>query len=431
METVISEALDRQNLWWFGKSFDTGVGRLGSFPLIGKYMGAREILVLLGARRVGKSTLMYQLIDKLLKEGVPPNRILLLNLDEPLFQSRRKDPAFLTGVVDEFLAKAGAGKAYVFIDEVQNNDYWAYAAKTLYDTSRDMKLVLTGSTSTLLKTQAAKRISGRYFQTCIYPLGFAEYLKFKGKENAPGIEKRQAFPDYLRFGGFPRAVLETDERLREETLKNYFETIYLRDIVEPNKVRNNRELYDLLFFLISNTAKLCSYQSLARAQNLTVKTVREYIGYMEDAYLLYAVNKYDPSVRKQQANQKKIYCADTGLINAVSFRFSENRGSMLENLVYMTYRRKGCEIYYHKGQFECDYLIRDKGQIVEASQACVDLADEKTRKREIRGIVEALKEHGLVEGTIITENMEETLTEDGCDIRIVPAHKWVLEEEGL
>ena len=423
-------ALERQNPWWFGKEFDTGIDRLPWYPGITKYMKAREVLLLLGARRTGKSTLVYQIIRDLLDNRIPPEAILFINLDEPLFQSKSKDPIYLTEIIEYYLAQKKSVPAfYLFIDEIQNHDYWVQTIKTLYDTRKNIKIILTGSTSTLLQKEISTRLSGRYFHIIVYPLSFREYLNFKRLQKPTTIEKLQYFNDYLEFGAFPRVVLEEDKDLKQELLKNYFQTIYLKDIIYPNNLRNNKDVFDLLYFLISNIGKNFSYSNIAKTLGIAVETVKEYIGCAENSYLIYTLTKYDASVKKQLANPKKIYCLDTGLVNSISFRFSENKGRLIENLVYISLIKEKKEIYYHKENYECDFLIKEGMKIKHAVQVTLSLKDETTRKREIRGLVEAMDVYNLKEGLIITEKEAEIISLDEKKIVIKPIYEWLDEME--
>jgi len=423
-------ALERQNPWWFEKEFDTGIDRFPWYPGITKYMKAREVLLLLGARRTGKSTLVYQIIKNLLNNKTPPEAILFINLDEPLFQSKSKDPVYLTEIIEYYLAsKKSVSTLYLFIDEIQNHDYWVQTIKTLYDTRKNIKIILTGSTSTLLQKEISTRLSGRYFHIIVYPLSFREYISFNRLQKPTTIEKLQYFNDYLEFGAFPRVVLEADKDLKQELLKNYFQTIYLKDIIYPNNLRNNKDVFDLLYFLISNIGKNFSYSNIAKTLDIAVETVKEYIGFAENSYLLYTLTKYDASVKKQFANPKKIYCLDTGLVNSISFRFSENKGRLIENLVYMSLIKEKKEIYYHKENYECDFLIKEGLMIKNAVQVTLSLKDETTRKREIRGLLEAMDAYNLKEGLIITEKEAEVISLDEKKIVIKPIYEWLGELE--
>lgn len=141
------------------------------------------------------------------------------------------------------------------------------------------------------------------------------------------------------------------------------------------------------------------------------------------------MTKYDASVKKQLANPKKIYCLDTGLVNSISFRFSENKGRLIENLVYISLIKEKKEIYYHRENYECDFLIKEGMKIKHAVQVTLSLKDETSRKREIRGLVEAMDAYNLKEGLIITEKEAEIISLDKKKIVIKPIYEW-LDEMG-
>ena len=423
MEPQLQIALEKQNPWWTGKVFDRGIPRLQNYPLIQKYLQIPEILLILGARRTGKSTLVYQLIGTL---KTSPESILFINLDEPLFQSKAEDPTFLSMLIEEYLIQhKDIKKIYVFIDEVQNYNHWIQTVKTLHDVNKQIKFVLTGSTSSLLKNTASVRLSGRYLTATIYPLSFKEFLEFSELQKTTILQKRQTVNVYVQFGGFPRVVLEKDESLKQDLLKNYFQTIYLKDIIFPHKIRNNKDVFDLLYFVLSNVGTPFSYNNIAKSLNISVDTVKEYLSYAEQSYLIYSVMKYDPSVRKQVANPKKLYAVDTGLVNSVSFKFSENRGRLIENLVFMMLTKHQKEVFYHKERQECDFLIREGRKIVQALQVTLSLQDESVKKRELKGLLEALNSHNLSEGTIITETEKESLEIEGKKVNVVPLYEWL------
>ncbi|MCL7412790.1 MAG: ATP-binding protein [ANME-2 cluster archaeon] len=428
MDESAKIALERQNPWWFGKDFDTGIDRLAWYPRLTDYLNTREILLLIGARRTGKSTLLYQVIAHLLNNTTPPEAVLFINLDEPLFQSRSKDPAYLTQLIEHHLVQhKQVQQFYIFLDEVQNHQYWVQTVKNIHDTGRNIKLILTGSTSTLLQNELSTRLSGRYFHITVHPLSFREYLDFNRVQRPTTVETIQHFNNYLEYGAFPRVVLEDNTDLKQEILKNYFQTIYLKDIIYPNQLRSNKDVFDLLFFLISNIGKTFSYSSIAKTLGIAKETVKEYISYAENSYLIYTLTKFDRSVKKQIINPKKMYCIDTGLVNSILFKFSENRGRLLENLVYMTLEKQYKELYYHKESYECDFIIKEGLDITAAIQVTLSLKDEAVRKRELRGLTEAMDTHNLNTGLIITENEHETVTIDDRTITLKPVYEWLIE----
>lgn len=423
MDEQTKIALEKQNPWWFDRTYDIGISRLEFYPALQKYLNAPEVLLVLGARRTGKSTLLYQLIRSLKSS---PEAILFINLDEALFQSRSEDPAFLSNLIEEYMLQhKEIPKVYVFIDEVQNYNYWVQTIKTFHDINKQIKFILTGSTSALLKTAASTRLSGRYFTETICPLSFSEFLRFNGVVKATILQKKQFLTQFLQFGAFPRVVLEKDETLKRDLLSNYFQTIYLKDIIYPHNLRNNKDVFDLLYFILSNIGNPLSYTSIGKILNVSTDTIKEYLAYAEESYLLYFINRYDPSVKKQLVNPRKAYCIDTGLINAVSFKFSENKGRIIENLVYIALNKSKKDIYYHKEKTECDFVLREDKKITDAIQVTVSLKDNNVKEREIAGLLSALNTYNLKEGTIITEDESGELKEAGKIIHILPLYEWL------
>jgi len=175
MDPQIQTALEKQNPWWFKKEYDTGAERLKNYPKILKFIETPEILMILGVRRGGKSTLLYQIIHHL---NVQPEAVLFINMDEPLFQSKSKDAAFLSTLIEEYMLQHKTiKKFFIFIDEVQNYDYWVQTIKTLHDVNKTIKFILTGSTSTILKKYHHYKIIRQIFlynnlPTLIYRVSF-------------------------------------------------------------------------------------------------------------------------------------------------------------------------------------------------------------------------------------------------------------------
>ncbi len=438
MNEIIRIILENQNPWWFGKKFYLGIKRISYLNYLEKYLDMKEILFLIGVRRTGKSTLMYQLIDLLLKKGVNSKSILFINLDNPYLRNNSNIPNLITDIVENYLIEnKDIKKLYLFIDEIQTFNFWSESLKYIYDLNLDIKIVASGSSSNLIESKLAVKLSGRYFYKNIFPLDFNEYLYFNNLKKLKILEYKIKFKKYFQFGGFPRVVLEKDMKIKSEILKNYFQTIYMKDIILPNNIRNNNEVYNLLFYLVSNISKLYSYSNLSKILNLSVDTIKDYIEFAIKTYIISNLTIYDKSIKKQLVNPKKIYVIDTGLANAVSFKFSEDYGRQLENLVFIELKRRGKEIYYHKQKKECDFVIKEGLEIVEAIQVCKSLSDIETKEREIAGLLDACKTYNLKEGIILTDDEEgeeerSVKVENGDErkvrIKTIPIWKWLLIE---
>lgn len=381
------------------------------------------IRIVAGVRRCGKSTLLQHIRQHNQEKSYS------LNFDDNRF-------AGFTGndfekVYESFHELYESERTWYF-DEIQNIIGWEKFVRRLHNEGQ--KVYITGSNARMLSRELGTHLTGRYIQTELFPFSFNEFLRFKKikiEKNdfyspRKSIALKKAFVDFVLSGGFPE-FLQTK---KNEYLKNLYENIIYRDVVARYNIRNARTLIEMLHFLISNISKEASYNSLKNIFGIAnANTVKEHISYFENSYLLFSINKFDYSLKKQLANPKKIYTIDTGLANSVSFQFSENFGRQLENIIFLELRRKSLGIYYHKNKHECDFIIRQKGEIIKAIQVCQSLENQSTRKREITGLIEAMQNYKLQTGFIITEDEEETITENGLTIRILPAWKWLLGDE--
>jgi predicted AAA+ superfamily ATPase len=189
-------------------------------------------------------------------------------------------------------------------------------------------------------------------------------------------------------------------------------------------VKSFKELANYLF---TNFTKETSYNSLKNILSFkNVMSVKNYIEFMEESYLLFEVFKYDYSLKKQYVSNKKIYVIDNGVRNIVSFYFSEDRGRLLENLVFIELKRRGKEIYFYRDKTECDFLIFEKNKITEIIQV-TDALDENNKKRELEGLIDAARQFDLKKGLILTKDQEDSFQKDGVKILVVPIWKWLLK----
>ncbi|MDD3175479.1 MAG: DUF4143 domain-containing protein [Candidatus Nanoarchaeia archaeon] len=195
------------------------------------------------------------------------------------------------------------------------------------------------------------------------------------------------------------------------------------------KLSDERSLKELAKYLLSNVGKEFSYNKLKKSLDFgSLNTVKNYISYLENSYLIFSVEKYDNSLKKQLIANKKVYSIDTSFINNVSFKISEDYGRILENVVFIELKRREKEIYYHKDNKECDFVIRDGLNIVEAIQVTKNLSSEETKKREIEGLIEAMNKYKLKNGLILTDDEENEFIIENKKIIVKPIWKWLLEK---
>lgn len=381
---------------------------------------SKEVLVISGIRRCGKSTLLQQIRNQLAE-----NDFYLNFDDERLIQFSVED---FTELHEVFIELFGVQNTFYF-DEIQNVAGWERFVRRLFDSG--YKVFITGSNAVMLSKELGTHLTGRYLSLELYPFSFREFLAFKkiraGEKEIYSTENRaeitRQFHEYATTGGFPHHI----QNLNADYLKSLYESILYRDIMVRNNLTNEREILELVYYLASNISRLSSYNSLAKTIGISnASTIKNYLTFFQNSYLIFHVNKFDFSVKKQIQNPKKIYLIDQALINMLGFGFSENRGRLLENLVFLELKRRGKIIFYHRQKKECDFVLREGAQIKHAIQVSASLTEKKTLQRELEGLAEALEIHKLTQGLIITENEEKTLEYAGKKIEVKPAWKWFL-----
>jgi len=244
---------------------------------------------------------------------------------------------------------------------------------------------------------------------------------------------QKAFEEYWETGGFPEAA-GLGRNLRIKTHQEYFHTILFRDLVERHDVSHPKAVTDLAHWLVDNTASLYSVNSLtgylkSLGHKAPKSAVSDYLEWFEDAYFLFTVRIFDPSLARSNTNPKKVYCIDHALVTSVSSGILVNSGHLLENLVFTALRRLHPEIYYYKTKTgrEVDFIVPIRGRPKMLVQVCESLAEPQTRKRETAALGEAMAELKLKTGTIVTRNEDERIEAGGGTIEVVPAWRFLLE----
>jgi hypothetical protein len=436
---MFEQVITDQNPHWEGELYPEEVRRdvLGR---VEEYLDLPHILSLVGVRRAGKSTLARQAINHLMRDkGVNPRNILFLNLETPQFSRYRNDVASLERIYEDYLKLVTPqGTVYCFLDEVHFFPQWQVFVKNRYE-RKGIKFVVTGSNSHLLSSEFITLLSGRALPVEVFPFSFPEFARARGIEVGDRVAMlrerhrlRNAFDDYLRWGGFPEIGFIEAEAARNEVLVMYARNILYQDIAPRFGIKKAQELEDLFFYLTSNVASLYTFNRLAALVGLNDKTVKEYLSYFADAYLLFTVDAFNFSAREQIRSPKKVYAIDTGMAAATALSFSENIGHYLENLVFLQLKRSGKEVYYYKtasGQ-EVDFAIREGNKLRELIQVARDMRSEKSRARELKALMKAMDEAGLSSGTVVTYEDEEEIAEGGKTIRLVPAYQYLYDQAG-
>lgn len=431
----ILEVLNEWNCW--SKPFKDSFLRKEYEDEVLRKSNSHEILFVKGVRRSGKSTVLLNHIKMLLKNGVSKEEILFVNLEDPRFASD------LSLNLLEEIKKAYRyyinpdKKPYIFLDEIQNIDNFEKWLLKEYELQSSY-LYATGSNSKLLSREIGTALSGRYLDVLVSPLSFKEFLSFKNMTIQTPYELitqygsvEKYFEEYVEYGGFPKVVLTDERELKSSELKNYFDSILLRDIVARYKLDNFQALQQLAIFLLSSVSNQISITKIKNHLGVSFDLANRYFEYLQNTFVIDALPLFDWSYKKQLSNPKKIYSIDTGLSKRVSFAVGKKLGDMLENIVFLELKRDHDEIYYFKTvqNYEVDFLVKEKERITHLVQVSYTLTDEKTYKRELRALVRAkeeLQNQQNIELLLITTDKSQDVVFEGVEIKIVNIYEWLL-----
>jgi len=380
-------------------------------------------IVITGVRRCGKSSLMM-LVRQELKLGA--KECLFIDFsDERLIGFDNED---FQKIGDFLLENKYPENAFLFIDEIQETRHWE---KWVNRIKEKHSIIITGSNSKLLSKEIASTLTGRSVNLHLEPFSFMEFLAAR-RIDAEGYLQdfkkqaliRHAFAEYLKNGGFPKMVLSEDKTI----LKELYENILYRDVVARLGANFEKPAKELSAYLLSNPSGKISTRKAAELMGVkSLLSVKKVINAFENSFLFLFTPKFDFSIKKQIQNPRKLYCIDNGFITALGFSFSSNEGKMLENLVAIELKRRSKDAYYSSDAKECDFVVKEGSRIVEAMQVSWKLAPEN-RERELAGLLEAMDKYKLKKGTILTDEQEEEISEDGKKITIKPTWKWFMEK---
>lgn len=434
----IIEILNEWNFW--KRDIESGIPREKYLNKILQFIRSYKITSIVGVRRSGKSTLIKQIAKTLIEGGIPRNEILIINFEEPQFENVNVN--FLVQIYQSYREiLRPVGKPYIFLDEIQNVKNWEKFVRSINE-KKEAHLIISGSSSKLLSEELATVLTGRQLYFEVFPLSFEEFLDFKNiriKEKKDVVlntlEIKSFFREYLSFGGFPEIVLNSNEEFKRRVLLSYYEDIISRDIVQRFKVKKIEQLKAVVQFYLTNISSHISFNSVSRFVKLPVETVRRFSSYLEISDLVFFLKRFSFSVKEQENSTRKVYSIDVGLSNMVGFKFSKDLGKTAENIVALKLKvlqrlSPLTEIYYwknHYGDKEVDFVIKEGTKVKNLIQVCWDVSNEKTKKREMNGLLKAMEEFKLAEGVVITEDWESKEEIKDKKIIFVSLWKWLCE----
>ena len=382
---------------WRDRNFPSIIGRdahLDTSP----QQGTNNATVITGFRRVGKTYMLYEAIEKLL-ETYSRDEVVYINFEDERIIAPTTD--LLTDLIPEIQAVYGKKPKYLFLDELQLIPNWSKWVRRILDTE-SIQIFITGSSSKMSSAELPTELRGRSWEVKVSPLTFAEFLRFKkvnvdfGKLAFVKDEMarfRFFFDEYLTFGGLPAVVLITHEK-KQELLQSYFQTVVQRDITERHKIDNDAALRTLLKLLLNSSyITISKLANSLKSMSIPVgkSTIDNYFSYIESSYFMNELYIYSPVMINQLQHPRKVYFIDTGFMTALSTKFSKNMGRLFENIVFHKLARENETIYYYKDDKgnEVDFAVLSEGKTSALYQACFDLTDEETQSREMRSLIKA------------------------------------------
>lgn len=394
-------------------------------------LGVGKIISLIGVRRCGKTSILFETIRKL-RNQVPPHRIVYLNFeDDRLFGLQLQDLNQVLESYYELYPQEIGQPIWWFFDEIQDIPDWERFVRRMDDTEAG-HIFITGSSSKLLSSEIATSLRGRTIAYEVFPFSFAEYLRATDTRvnlhSTNSIRRiRHHFSHYLIHGGFAETFLQSDDVARR-ILTDYLDLVIYRDLIERYNVNNRTVLKHLIRHLFANPATLVSINKLynqfkSQGFRLSKDTLFDYLDHLSDAYAVFSVPILRRSVHDQQRNPKKSYIIDNSYKKLFDAFTSRDTSKLYENLVFLQLRRQTSNIHYFKEKYEVDFVADN--QLINVTQS---LNDPQTRDREIRSLQEAMQALNSKKATLITEESEETLNLPQGRIQLIPLWKWLLSQ---
>ncbi len=371
---------------------------------------SKDIIAIVGPRRVGKTFLMLKKVKELLERE---KQVIYVSFDEP--ELRNLDVRKFAELARKAYPEK---KIYLFLDEVQEWKNWDFNLRWLHDV-KDFYIYTSGSSSTLQSIEIPSRLRGRYISKLILPISFKEIINFEVKTFREKGKVLKLLEEYLKWGGFPEVWVE---KSREKIL-SILETVFYRDIIERYRIREMEEFKDFFYFILSNYSNNYTYSSLKRivknyGTDIDTKTIIKYLNAIKNSFLIYEITKYSKSEKEKIRSPKKLYLVDTCFSNL--FEKSLDLGRKIENLVFVELLRRYRKITYyltHSGK-EIDFYIPEEKMLIEVSL--------EYEKNHIKKILEATKELKMRKAFIITWDLEGEEEVKGKRIMFVPLWKWLL-----
>lgn len=385
-------------------------------------LNSPQAQVVIGVRRCGKSTLCFQALQHF------GEAFAYVDFDDERLAGLQS--CQLNDIL-EVLYKIYGNFHYIFLDEIQNVKEWPLFVNRLL--RNKIHVVLTGSNAKLLSNDLATHLTGRSCEISLYPFSFEEYCSIKkvdkGFTTKDIARLRAAFDEYMQHGGFPELMSIRDERAY---VSNLVSNVLKRDIEQRYKISFAKSFEDMANHLLNVSPVIPAVNELATAFGFkSPHTVRNYIGYLKQAYILIGIKKYSAK-SKIRITQEKLYAVDVTLMNKRENAFAgENLGWRMETIVLLHLIRKcnyeGWDVYYLRDRSgECDFVVCEGNRVLQCIQVSYDISNEKTRKREINGLLLAHNMTKCKNLLLLTDHEYLDQSFNGVTVNIRPAYEWAL-----
>jgi hypothetical protein len=390
-----------------------------------KFLDESIIKVITGVRRCGKSTFCHQLLEN--------KKYAYFNFDDERLLG------FGTDELDnllEMLYIEFPNSEFILFDEIQNINGWELFVNRL--SRQGLNIILTGSNSKMLSKELATHLTGRHIQIELFPFSFKEFLKYNNESfddkksfSTKKIAKiRTLLNDYIKYGGFPEI---RNYENRQRYLRDLFDTIILRDIVERYKIRDASTLKELSVLLINYYSSLVSYNRVSNTLKITsINTTKDFMKYLEETYLLSYVSKHSFKLHEELKSPKKVYTIDTGLLASFGTTLSPNTGRKMENIVYLHERRKMNTIsYFSDGKSEVDFVVKNNENEIKLIQVAKDISNDLTLQRETDALLSAKRVLDARQLLLINEDKEDIIKSGNIEINVIPLWKYLIDDSKI
>jgi len=417
MNDLVYNIIERQKLERTKILADSTVVREMA-PRLAASVKRKLIKAVMGPRRSGKSSLVHQVLSSAKENYAYFN-----------FEDDQLPPGLDFSVIDAALTKAYPNASIYFFDEIQIFPRWEQLLNRLDRSGK--RIVISGSNSKLLSSELSSSLTGRHEVFEVFPFDFPEYCQ----AHPSAVGDANSLKQYLQSGGFPDVVLN---RVHPQNyLRELWDAIVLKDIVQRYKVRSVTELKAVLSIFRDSLSKPLSFRSLERAmmRRLSIASVAKFISYAESAYLTSALQNFSFKTRQRVNSERKAYLIDNGFYTSMKAGAQEDYGKLLENFVFITLLRRGVkpnlDLFYYKTQSgrEIDFMILQQGQPSALIQVSWNLESHATLDRELAAIADAAFELGISSAMIVTFNSKASYSHGKVSIKAVPIEEFLRREE--